>query len=231
MKKEKFLFVFALILILASSFVYSITLTHAQGAPGINESPFASEILQGQQQFEQYTTAENKSAYLTQQWGDLLGRARYIGPVFKGINSFFSFLNPFFRIVLGYGYGLSWAFIFALSIWLIIFFFVKPILSQLLKNSLLGLIASIAVASLVGLSGVIKKTVDLLTTMINNAWIAWISLALAIILAFLFSMIGKKIKAKIEKMKKEAEEEKTTIAQQTIQAEGEAAKEQLESFG
>jgi Na+-transporting methylmalonyl-CoA/oxaloacetate decarboxylase gamma subunit len=199
-------------------------------APGIGEAPLVSEVQQGQEAYQQYTTAENKSEYLKQEWVEILGKANYIGPVVKGIDKVFTFLSPFFKIVLGVESKLSWAFIFAIAIWLILFFFLNPIMSQLLNKGSLGLVSSFIIASLVGLSGVIKMAVDLLTLMINNVWIAWLSLLVAIILVFLAEVIGKKIKAKIKKAKEAEEARKTAEAQKLTQVAGEVAKKELESF-
>lgn len=226
MKKEiKFSIIYLLFVIsLLTSFV------SAQEAPGIGEVPLAQEIQAGQQTYEQYTAAENKSAYLTQQWGDLLGKAAYIGPVVKGINAVFNFLNPFFRIVLGYGYGLSWAFVFALIIWLVIFFFINPIFSQLTNNGLIGAGISFIVASLVGISKGISTVVTFLIGFINNPWIVWIGLLIGIISIFVSEILGRIIKTKIKKMKEKRLEEQRAQSTEIIKMQADVAKEKLKNI-
>ena len=198
----------------------------AQEAPGLGEIPFANETQQVQQQYEQYTTAQNKSDYLKQEWVKILEKNKILGPIFKVINSVFVFLSPFFKMVLGYD-SLSWGFVFALIIWFALFFLIYPITAQLLNNNLIGGLATFAIVSLIGLSGAINQMVEMLNAIINNNWIFWISLAIGLILLFVFGMFGKQIKKWLQKHKKKIEEEKTERAQKMIQARGEISRQAI----
>ncbi len=201
-------------------------------APGLNpgEAPLVNEVTQGQQQYEQYTTAQNKTEYLKQKWVEVLGRNAYLGPVVKVINSVFTFLSPFFRIVLGVDSNLSWAFIFAVAIWLCLFLLLNPVMSQFFNNGLFGLFSSFAIASLVGISGAIRIVVNMLSAVIINTWIAWICFAVAVILVLLMERFGKMIKAKIKKAKQKEAEQKTSEAQEVIQTQAEITKKRIEGL-
>ena len=228
MNKKAGLFIASLLLI--SMFSFIIPVSAQEEVPGIGEVPFVNETQQIQQQYEQFTTAENKSEYLKQEWEKLLGKHKILGPIIKVVNSILVFLNPFFKIVLGYESSLTWAFFFAISIWLILFFLIGPPLSQIFNSNLFGGLASFAIVSLIGLSGIIRKAVDLLNIIITNRWIFWISLAIAILLIFISNMFGRKIKNWLKKMKKESEEVKTAEAQKIIQTRAESAEKELKSY-
>lgn len=220
--KKAGLFVFGIILI--SIFASAVS---AQGeAPGLTDAPLISDV----QKVQQFTTEENKTQYLKTEWNKLLVKQPIIGPVINVMDKVLSFLNPFFKIVIGYEYSFSWAFIFGIMIWLILFFFINPIMSQILNNGLFGGLSAAIIASLVGLSGVIKEAADLLSFVITNVWIAWLSLLIAIILALLAEKLGKNVKAKIKKAKEAEEERKTSESRAIVQAEGRAAKKGLEAY-
>jgi hypothetical protein len=216
-------------LLLISLFSFVISVSAQEEAPGLGEVPLVEEVQAGQQTYEQYTAAQNKSDYLKQEWVKILEKNKILGPIFKVINSVFVFLSPFFKIVLGYD-SLSWGFIFAIAIWIALFFLISPAISQMIGSGLTGGLASFAIVSLVGLSGVIKKAVDMLNTVINNTWIFWVSLGVAILVVFIASIFGKQLKNWIKKMKKESEEAKTTEAQKTIQTTGKVAEKELETY-
>lgn len=198
--------------------------------PGLEEVPLASEIQQGQQQYEQYTASQNKSEYLKQEWAALLGKNPLLGPVMKSIDAVFGFFNPFFKIVLGHEYGLSWAFVFALIIWLALFFFLNPITSQLTNNGLIGGAVAFVVASLIGLSGAINGVVTLLTKMISNIWITLLCAVIAVVLVLVAEMFGKSIKKKLKTYKEKSMEEQREQGTQVIKAQAEVSRKGLEEL-
>ena len=226
--KKAGLFIISVLLISLLSFVISVSAQEA--APGLEGAPLVNEIQAGQQQYEQYTAAQNKSDYLKQEWVKIVEKNKILGPILNVINPILKFMNPVFKIVLGYESSLSWAFVFALIIWFALFFLIYPPASQLFNNSLFGGIASFALVGLIGLSGAIKTVVEILNTIITNTWMFWISLAIAIILAFVFGMFGKQIKNWIKKTKQKTREEVTEMAQKKIQAHGEISGKALESL-
>lgn len=228
--KKAGLFVFVAVLILSVSIISSFV--HAQSEiEALQNDSLIRTVQGGQQQYEQYTSAENKSEYLKTEWNKILLKHKYIGPVMSTVNYVFDALNPFFKIVLGIEYSISWAFIFAVAIWLMLFFLLNPIAAQMFNSGILGGVAAFAMASLVGIAGVIRGAVNILTTMINNVWIAWIAFILAIFLVLLAEIFGKKIKAKMKKSKEESEKEKTAQAQKIIQVQGKVAEKELKSQG
>ena len=173
---------------------------------------------------------ETKAEYLKKEWSKILENTPYINPVIEIIDDIFTSLNPFLKIVLGVEYSLSWAFFFAIAIWTILFIFLFPPISQIFGSKLFGAIASVTIASLIGISGVIKSAVDLLSTIINNKWIFWLSLFITIAIGIIIAKFGGGIKEIIEEQKEKSEKRKTKKAQEKIQTAGEVAEEELESY-
>ena len=171
-----------------------------------------------------------KADYLKKEWGKILKSKPIIGPIIVFIDGVLTDLNPFFRVVIGYEYSFSWAFIFGICIWLALFFLMFPPVSVIAKQTWVGVILSIAVVSLIGQTGVIKKAVDMLVFVIKNAWIAWLSFAIAIILVALFAKFGKGLKETIAKHMEEAAKAETARDRKLIKTEAGIAKNQLDSF-
>jgi len=184
----------------------------APGAPGITEMPFANETQKVQQQYEQYTTAENKSAYLTQEWGKLIGRAKIIGP----IHNFLSSNQIIFKIFFNYPYELSLTFFFVLFIWLTFLFksakliksfgFIKEVFSLPVALLFAIIFAQISVFNFIakGISNILFST---------NAWWARIIIfilacTIIITLSILSDYLSRYFKRQEEK-KKIAELEQT----------------------
>jgi ABC-type multidrug transport system fused ATPase/permease subunit len=168
--------------------------------------------------------------YLKQEWTKILEKTQ-TGRILLKVSDLLGSLNFFWKPVLGMEYSLSWLFIFAVAIWLILFFIIYGLLSAIFGNKISGIIGGFCVASLVGLSGVIKKAVDLLSFAIKNVWIAWLSLFIAIMIMFLIIHFSGGLKAYSQKQKEQAEKEKTERAQKIIQTKGEIVEEELEESG
>lgn len=221
--KKAGLFVISVLLISLFSFIISVSAQNE--STGLEGVPLVNELQAGQQQYEQYASAENKTAYLSQEWGKILEKHAIIGPIAVQINKALRFMDPFFKIILGYESSLSWGFIFALIIWFMLFFLLSPITSGLLNNSTLGRLAAFVISSLIGLSGAIKQVISLLAPLISNIWIAIISFVVAFVLGMLFGRIGGMIKAKWQKWKEKTEKEATEQKVEILEAKEEAYEE------
>ena len=242
MKKSTFSFIISIILLslILNLFLISIkaedsSIPPMPGIPGtgnINpDTGLPVEIEKIQAIGNNLTKEQISSNYLKKEWKQMLLDNKYTAPIVIVIDSTFTFLNPFFKSVLGIEYSFSWAFIFALTIWIVLFFFLfQPSKAIFNDNALFALIASFAITSLVGLSGVIKRAVDLLSIMITNTWIFWSSIIITVIIGFLIIKSGGGLKKIIEKEKEKSEKEKTEKAQKTIQTHGKISKKELEDY-
>jgi|SRR3989344_9165033 len=172
--------------------------------------------------------------YLKQEWGKIMEKRMQNNSAGKAILAVHYFikdkLNVVITKVLGYPYSLSWAFVFAVIIWLWFFlFFIHP-LEAIFPDKSTAVIASAVVTALIGLSGIIKKAVDLLTFAINNVWIAVISFFLAVVIMVLLNKVGINVKQTINQSKENAKKEQTNKDREIIHAEAKVAKESLDSF-
>jgi hypothetical protein len=219
MKKAGLLIISLLVLSLVS-----IALASAEETPGLTEVPGSEQIEQGQQTYEQYTTAENKTQFLKTEWAKLLSKNKYLGPAMPAVDKAFTFMSPFFKAVLGVDYSLSWAFVFSLSLWLIIFFMFYPPASQIARSGILGAFVAAVIATIIGLAGLIKLVVNMLTLILTNAWLTWIALGVAIIFIFLGETIGRGAKGMLAKWRKKREEKKTKETAEQAKEEVEALK-------
>lgn len=217
MKKSWFLS----ILIFSLLIINFLTLTRAQESP----PGLPSELQQSPEELQNKTTS-----YLKQEWGKILEKYP-LGRFFLKISDILTYLDFFWKPVFGIEYSLSWAFIFSIGLWLILFFIIFPIMTVVLSNKKLpGLFAAFAVSSIIGTTGVIRKAVDLLTFAIKNKWIAWLSLAITIIVMIIIIKLGGGWKKYMAKLKEAEEKRKTEEAQKKIQVAGKVAEKELESF-
>tara|TARA_Y100000310_G_scaffold308376_1_gene351404 strand:- start:808 stop:1569 length:762 start_codon:yes stop_codon:yes gene_type:complete len=162
-----------------------------------------------------------RSEYLTQEWTKLLEKTQ-AGKIILGIGNFLSKISPIFKVILGVEYSLSWAFVFAIIIWLIFFIFILGPADAFFPNKLFSIIGAFIITSLIGISGSIKKILDILIiNLVDNQRAIWISIIIAIILIVLFRFLGKAIGDWFKKTKEEAKKEKTKEAEETIRTKGE----------
>ncbi|MBX4212292.1 hypothetical protein KW787_02450 [Candidatus Pacearchaeota archaeon] len=174
--------------------------------------------------------AQEKSDYLKGQWKVLLTQNSFFGPIIRGLDSLFGFFNPFFKAILGVEYSLSWGFVFALLIWTILFLFIYPPARALFNNQWFAIIGTFVIVSLVGISGVIKKAVDILSTMITNTWIAWLSLAITIIVGLIITKFGKNLKKIIEREREKSDKTQLRQDRDIIHTDAEVSKKKYESY-
>lgn len=176
---------------------------------------------------EKLRDANATTEYLKKEWREILEENK-AGRVLLGISDFIKNFNPLFKIILGVEYSLSWAFIFAIAIWLGIFILIVNPLSVLVNNRLSGIIIAVAVTSLISISGTIKKTLDLLAFIIDNKWAVWLSLAIAVILVLTFNLIGKSMANFLKKKREESDRDQTNRDRRIIHTDAEVSEENLE---
>ncbi|MFA6023001.1 MAG: hypothetical protein WC781_02860 [Candidatus Pacearchaeota archaeon] len=222
MKKSLFILFLLTCSLFAISFVnaqVNVNPENIEDPLGIGINP--QELPQNPEDIQNASTT-----YLTQEWTKILEKYP-LGQVLLAISDFLTKLNPLFNLILGVDYSLSWAFVFAVLIWLILFLFLFNPVGAILGNKVFGFIAAFIITCLIGVSGVIKQAVDLLSFMISNTWIAWTSLAIALLIGFLMLKLGKASKELIEKKKEEEAKEKTKQDREIISTVADAEKEGL----
>ena len=218
MKKENKLILVGLLFLafLVSCAVVVYAQDEVPGLPsGFDEVPGAARIEQGQQTYEQYTTAENKSAYLAEQWGLLIGKSAFIGP----IHNFLSSNQLLFKIFFNYPYELSFAFFFVLVLWFTFVFKMTKIVKSmdlvLIKKSFtlpFVLILTIILAQLHVFNLIVRGIVNLM--FLSDAWwvriIVFVLICTVIVALSIFSnYLSKYFKTQAE-LKKQQELEQTS---------------------
>lgn len=171
-----------------------------------------------------------KTEYMKKEWYLILKDKPVIGPIIIVFNKVLTALSPAFVKILGVGYSFSWAFIFAVCFWLALFLLLTPITSQLFGSTPLGILGGFILASLVGLTGVIRKAVDTMVFAITNWWIATASLIVAIIILVICPMLGKEIKKYIAQQKEAAAKEKTARDRALLATDADIAKKDLDGY-
>lgn len=175
-----------------------------------------------QEGVEQITKGETSNEYLRRSWEEMLNKST-AGKTLIKISNAVKKINPFFKLVLGIEYALSWQFFFASAIWLIIFFILIPATETIFKNKLFSIVSSFAITSIIGISGIIKKSTDLISKTLNSPWLVillFILLISLIVIAVKSSKFWKGLRKKEEKRQEEKD-------RQIIHTEAESIKEQI----
>lgn len=224
--KKSYILIISLIIFL---FIFNpLTFVLAQDEIPSGALPFSPEKVE--QTTEQIKT--QNTTYLKQEWKDMFADNKYLSPIVSVIDKITTFLNPFFKLILGVESSLSWVFIFAIGIWIILFFIIYQSANLIFDKKLFAIIAAFIIASLVGLSGAIKKAVDLLETAIKNPWIAIISLVITIIIIIIIIIFGGGLKKTLKKAKEKEAKRKLEENQKIIQTSADVERKKLEeSYG
>ena len=216
--------VFVLITLLFLN-IFTFSIVSAQDETNLPGLPVSEDQINKAGEF--IDTATTEPEYLKQEWKKFLGENKF-GQILLKINDFIEKLNPVIKPILGVDYSLTLLFFFALAIWIGLLVLIYPITSQLFDNKLFGFIASFAVVSLIGLSGVIRKAVDLLSTVLKNQWIAWVAFGVTIIIAVLLGALGGSIQENMKKSKDEEGKEQEKRDRETLHTVSESQKRALE---
>ncbi len=173
---------------------------------------------------------KNKSTdYLKSEWVKILGNSKY-GWIFLGIRDTLIKLNFFWKPVLGMEYSLSWLFIFALALWLILFFIISDLVIFISDKSIIRGVAAFCITSLAGTSGIIKKGADMLSFIITNTWLAWLALIIAILIMFLIIRLGGGLKESMKNAKEKQAQETLEKDRAVIHTEAKVAGKQLDAI-
>jgi len=190
------------------------------------ENPLEDKLDDLEEVGELIEEEDVRSEYLKKEWTEILEKTQ-AGKILLGISNFLSKISPIFKVILGVEYSLSWAFVFAIAIWTIIFIFILGPADAFFPNKLFSIIGAFIITSLIGISGSIKKILDALTNILDNPRAIWISIILAIILMVLLRFLGKAIGNWFKKIKEKAEKEKIEEAEKIIRVKGEITKKDL----
>ena len=229
--KNKFIIIF-FILFISSFFVIAINSQEGDLNNGLidsqgfnSETGLPKEFGQFKNISDKLSQEEERKEYLEQEWTKLLANNKVFGPILFYTNKIFSFFNPLWKLTFQINFSWSWAFILSLVLFITLMIFIySPLKSFTEFNPILNLIISFLVVVLIGISRAIKQVIDLLIYLLSDIW----KLLLFIVIAFFIVFFYKKIiKSYGDKLKKEADDEKTEKNKKIIDAYAESSKDAL----
>ncbi len=215
----------AVSLLLLSLFSAALALAQNE-VPGMGEVPGASEIQQGQQKYEQYTTAQNKSEFLKAQWGEILAKNAMLGPVIRAADMVSPVTNPLFKYTIGLEPSLTWLFILTLMLWIAFFFVFYRTLEFSAFSNAVKIIISFGVSSVLAVGGgLFNKIAESMINAISaiGSWWGQLIVALIVLVALIIlAVISKKIEKLAKQQKEEIKKAEQEIAMEKITKVGEA---------
>ncbi|HPD81498.1 MAG TPA: hypothetical protein PK357_00160 [Candidatus Pacearchaeota archaeon] len=160
-----------------------------------------------------YLTDSSKWSNLTQNWKQgILSTG-----VFSGIDSFFKKLNPFFSVIFGDPYSLSFFFFFVLVLWFWFFAQFRKLLGMTLFSKWVVLLFALTI--MVAQLGLFRGLSSLFVRIIfipNKPWLGIVFFFLIIFILSFISRLGKMIEKKLKKSREDLEKEKEKINRKTL---------------
>src|SRR4030042_3693267 len=209
MKKSTILFLF-LILIL-NIFIISIK---AQ-VPSISntnlgdinpETGLPNEIEKIKGIGENLTDPEIRSQYLKKEWGKILEKNRFFGPIIKGYGKISPYTDPIFNLVLGIPPSLTWLFVLTLIIWVSLTIYILRFLELFsIVSKFTQYLIFIAMIITISFSRISLKLAEWIISTISlftTWWMQLIGIFIIIIILILASIFSKQVKEFFEKAKK-----------------------------
>jgi len=226
--KKSYIFIFALLLF--EFFFYTLNIVSADILPTDNLQEQVSNV---QNTFGQIprTPDEIRSAYLQKEWGAQFTAKLEKNSFGRGILMINNFIadSHLFKILLGVEYSWSWAFVFAFIIWLGFVLLFYPVFRGLLKNKIIGLLCSLIIASLIGLTGAIKNAVIVISAFVNTISYTFVALIILVFFDLIFNQIGRKSWLLIKKMREKSSKAKTQADRDILHTEAKYSKKRLDA--
>ena len=190
------------IALLFLSFLASLSLT-SQLARAQDEIPGTLAGLSPEEVEKTQEKIEGKWDYLSREWKSIFLKNKLV----SAIDGFFTKISFVFKGIIGIEYSMSFIFLFGVIIWITIFIVLFNPVSVMFKNKLVALPVSFIVASLIGISGVIRMAASSIVNLIKTPMIFWIAFVLTIIAAIFMVICSKILKGKINIENKADEKE------------------------
>jgi hypothetical protein len=224
MKRTGVIAVFLVVFVMLAQMAY----VHAQESPGLtsleNDS-LLNTAQTGTEKATQFQEAENKSDYLKQEWGKILENNTVLGPIIRAADKASPVTNPLFKYTAGLEPSLTWLFILAVAIWIVIFLYMQAMMQYSLFSSKIRLIISLCLTIVIGLTGIIKLISQKIIDLVSLVAIWWIQLIIAfgILFAFIITSIFSKNLSKslkVSREKREQEKQETKVEKLETKVEG-----------
>jgi len=218
MKKRALIILLTISLIL----ILQINLVLSQ----VPENPYKEDInkiKEGKDAIDQLKEGNN-SEFLKKQWGELLSKNIYMGPIFSFFNQISPITNPLFKYTLGLEPSFTFLFLLTLSIWIalvaIIFRSMRLLSIMSKKFHYIASFGFVIIVSILGLTRTVAGAIINSLEKLQTWWIKLIVLTIIIVTMLLSIIISKKIDRYAKKTSKTAEED---LAREKLKSSAEVA--------
>jgi len=165
---------------------------------------------------------ERDTEYLKQEWGKILEKNPFFGPIISNYNKISPYTDPIFKYTIGMPPSLSWLFALTIVLWIafIIYSFRLLTLAPVLSDTAQKLVA-MGLILIFSVLGFIQKIAVFIIDLISktDSWKIQLFSVVAIIIALIaVSIFSKQLQELAEGLKKEKEDTKRDIATKKIEA-------------
>ncbi len=133
-----------------------------------------------------------RTDYLQKEWTEIFKKNEKLNWIYR--------LNPIFKFLFGPEFSLSWAFVTAILLWLILVSFTFPSLQGVFSGLFAPLAISIVFSSLI-CQLISKAFIEFASKYIKNIWYYFGLVLLLIIILVLFDNLGRGLSRKLKKAK------------------------------
>jgi hypothetical protein len=187
----------------------------------INQETGQIEII------DDLTDEEKREDFIRTEWGKILDRNKYIGPLLRGLNEISPFTDPIVRYTVGMEPRLTWLFVVTFVLWwtLVIYGYRLLELVSVFSN-LVQVVLSFGLVIIFSLLGGTKWIAELIINTIALFDIWWVQLIGGIVVIIIIVLLGffsKQLELFFEAMKKRRKELKRDIEHEKMKGEVEVA--------
>lgn len=152
-------------------------------------------------------------SYLKQEWGKILEKNEYIGPIISGFRTAAPVLNPISQALFGLKPSLTWLYVLTIILWIVVVSFIYQGVELFSESGFIKLAIAIVIGMLISLTGAVefvaKEIVDLIIFFWIRPWVQVVALVVVIIALIYVQILSKKVGARIKKARERAEAERT----------------------
>tara|TARA_Y100000310_G_scaffold322783_1_gene382259 strand:+ start:1158 stop:1790 length:633 start_codon:yes stop_codon:yes gene_type:complete len=147
----------------------------------------------------------------------------------KRVEEINKYIGPITKVLFGYGFSLSWLFLFAFLMWILLIELVLMPVSTIFELNIFGSLAIATIIATLSMQAFGDKMVVFLESLVITWKAGLIVLFLVIIVMAVYSIIFRFFGNKLKALKKESKKEKRKRDYAIIHARAEVAKKELES--
>lgn len=186
----------------------------------------------GKEAYEKLT--EKNESYLKQEWGKILAKNKYFGPLIEKYDKISPYTDPIFKYTIGLEPSLSWLFVLTLVLWIFILIYIIRILE--FSSFSAGVRYGIALIFMIIAStiGIPKKIAELIINLIiklaTTWWIQLIAIGVVIAAFVLAIVFSENLKQWVKKIRENRAKMKEALNRAKLEASVKVAEEFTEGL-